>query len=225
MVHHNPEIYTVMCGGCFHRSITGYPDFPRYSSIWGLLEEPDSIYYNLCLAAMQSDINVVKETLARNPRDLNSTWINDDTPLHYAVVSNTSSKEVVEFLISKGADINAKNREGATPLDKAAAAGNREMFLLLLKHGAEVNRDLLHYAAMGGNIHIVRIAFSKGADPMCRNKKKETPLHHVKTVEAARFLIQKGARVNARDANGRTPLHYALSADVARYLVSKGAKL
>ena len=48
-------------------------------------------------------------------------------------------KEVVELLIAKGADVNAKNDGGYTPLHQAAINGHKEIAELLIEKGANVN--------------------------------------------------------------------------------------
>ena len=51
-------------------------------------------------------------------------------------------KEVVELLIDKGADVNAKGKYGRTPLHWAAHQGHWEIAELLIAKGADVNPKL-----------------------------------------------------------------------------------
>ena len=45
----------------------------------------------------------------------------------------------VKALLAKGADVNANDTDGKTPLHRAAAAGRRDLGELLLAKGADVN--------------------------------------------------------------------------------------
>lgn len=51
-------------------------------------------------------------------------------------------KEVVDFLLSKGADINCKNKNGSTPLYESCSQHNDEMINFLISKGADVNVTL-----------------------------------------------------------------------------------
>jgi ankyrin repeat protein len=56
--------------------------------------------------------------------------------LHFATVLD--HKEIVELLIATGADVNAKNKEGRTPLNWASG----ETADLLRKHGGKTSEEL-----------------------------------------------------------------------------------
>ena len=91
--------------------------------------------------AREGDIAAVKQHLAAGT-DVNAT---DEflgmTILHDAVLGG--QKEIVEFLIAEGADVNAMGRTSLTPLDTALKASlNKEIADLLRKHGGKTGEEL-----------------------------------------------------------------------------------
>ena len=86
--------------------------------------------------------------------------------------------------MAAGADVNAKDENGWTPL---------------------------HHAATWDSKEIVELLIAKGADVNAKNDDESTPLHYAETKEVAELLIAKGADVNAKDEDGETPLYYAIA--------------
>jgi ankyrin repeat protein len=58
------------------------------------------------------------------------------TPLHLAISSvvTEASLETVRILLSAGADTNAADQDGRTPLDKARDGGHPELLKILENH-------------------------------------------------------------------------------------------
>jgi hypothetical protein len=71
--------------------------------------------------------------------------------------------DTVAFLLDRGADVNAKNSDGWTPLIKAASANFPEVARVLLKHGADpdiadtLDRTAWMYASMNGREEIAAL--------------------------------------------------------------------
>jgi len=88
-----------------------------------------------------------------------------ETALHYHKVPD----ELVLWLVSRGLDVNIKDRYGNTPLHKQVrwSSGNVQLFLEL---GADINahdndnKTPLHSAAENGNADAVKLLIAKGAD-------------------------------------------------------------
>ncbi len=82
-------------------------------------------------------------------------------PLHASIALN-GSIEIVRVLLECGADVNATQHGGYTPLLQAAAAGKKNLVLLLLEHGARLDcvcdqgKLAIDYARERGHEEVVR---------------------------------------------------------------------
>jgi ankyrin repeat protein len=148
------------------------------------------------------------------------------TPLMVAA-ARKGGAAIVELLLSKGADVHAKNRIGETALTFAARAGDLDIVKLLIAKGAKPNmadvlgRGALFAAAIGQNPAIVRLLLQHGAAVNAAtslprevalrttnnikngppNSSKVTALHNAAAfgpVESVRELLNAGADVNAQ---------------------------
>ena len=103
-----------------------------------------------------------------------------DEELFEAVIDGDTAR--VRELLGRGANPNAKDRYGNTPLHVAAAWGYADVVKMLLDHYAYVNaRDNsgatpLHRAAAYGRADIARLLLEHGANPSIRDKDGRTPL-------------------------------------------------
>jgi ankyrin repeat protein len=83
------------------------------------------------------------------------------------VAARVGNIEAVKQHLAAGADVNAMNRGGVTPLLMAADKGHKEIAELLISKGADVRRGYvtpLHRAAYHGHKEIVELLIVAGAD-------------------------------------------------------------
>jgi ankyrin repeat protein len=159
--------------------------------------------------------------------------------LHDAV--QYSHISIIERLIKSGADVNALDRWGKTPLHIAAMIGREDAAKLLIDNGADINaKDNYGYTPLheaAGNSRwasgVARLLISAGADINARTVGGVSPLHRAAEggdPNIVKLLIEKGADVNAVDEYGNTPLISAVRAgtygqeDTVRLLLAAGAK-
>jgi ankyrin repeat protein len=88
-------------------------------------------------AIQENDIGLAKQVLhywpdcvrlRRGPSEL--------TPLHMAI--NGGNQDMAQLLVNAGADVNAKSRQGKTPLYLAVARADANLTAMLLRNGAQV---------------------------------------------------------------------------------------
>ena len=159
------------------------------------------------------------------------------TPLHYAVsLGVPETFQMVALLVAHGADVNAEDRVGATPLLLAAKGGQWEALSLLITHGANVRavergtgQNALMLSIGNGtsepNVAVARLLLDHGLDVNARDRQGRTALMYRCSVPVATLLLEHGADVNAHDKKGQTPLSIAQGqASMITLLTKAGAK-
>lgn len=95
-------------------------------------------------AVLTSNPDMVK-LLIDHQNNINRTYsLFELTPLHQACMSPVVSPEIVEILLTHGANPNVKSKTQETPLHYACQKGNVQKVVLLLKFGANVNSTNKH---------------------------------------------------------------------------------
>ena len=146
--------------------------------------------------------------------------------------------ECLELLLAKGADINAGDNHGNSPLADAVKLGDVKTVEFLLKNGANVNtrdndgKTPLHMVSAivadrstpGQITKITEMLIRSGADVNSRDNKQRTPLFFSR-LDCMVILIAGGADVNARDEEGKTPIFCVKSQKCLDTLIEKGADI
>ncbi len=133
--------------------------------------------------------------------------------------------KAAQSLIASGADVNAFDATGMTPLMIAASEGKTAIAELLIQAGADVKlagqdgTTALMRAASANRIDILKLLMTKGADVNMKNTGGMTALMVAAFggySDAVRQLIASKADPNAKDNQGRTALMAAAtSGDLA----------
>jgi len=173
-------------------------------------------------ALAAGDRQAVVNLLTTEPDLLRARDDEGDTCLH--IVAREDDTDLLELLVKKGADINAKGRVQSTPLGTSLAHNKPKAAEWLIDKGADVRAadsngktPLLH-ASTWGQTKVMTALLVKGADLFAVDTAGDQPIHSAARngrKDAVELLLAKGAEVNARGCSGETPLHCAASRNKA----------
>src|SRR3989338_9268296 len=89
-------------------------------------------------ACKTGDVKGVQDAVEVHKEDVNQVdaTVNQRTPLHYA--ADFGKTEVISYLLSKGAKVDANDAYGITPLLAAVYEGHADAVRVLVKAGASL---------------------------------------------------------------------------------------
>lgn len=186
---------------------TGYPPFcfavytcKSLEMLQALLEHGADV--NACskdgstplhLASVRDHLTM--KFLIKSGADINIKDNKEKTPLDLAIEKHYLSGIVI--LLNDGADWTLSDSEAEDLLFESARQGHKNMTLILVRRGINVN---------------------------IRDNQGKTPLHHcTNRRKAAIILMESGAQLDIQDNMGNTPLHYATNKNTAKFLIERGA--
>lgn len=162
---------------------------------------------------------------------INDNCQNSGTALITAIDTKSYDPEIVSFLIERGADVNLESAfHGMTPLAFAVSQNNKDAVLLLLKNGADPNKESSNFGTPLG------IAFKAVNKEMCSlllengaNSDEALCISAgMPNTEVAQFFLDRGADVNCESYNALTPLQCAIAVgtkEMVLFLISNGADI
>nr|XP_029710541.1 uncharacterized protein LOC115256349 [Aedes albopictus] len=168
--------------------------------------------------------------------------INDGEPnrKRFTVLHRAASEGLwffVEYLFSKGANVNVVDTNKCTPLHFACQNGHEEVVELLLRENANIealnggNCTPLHFACRNGRKKIVELLLREKANIDALNDGNCTPLHfackngHDEIVE---LLLREKANIDALNYGNCTPFHFACQNghdEIAKILLRENANI
>lgn len=167
----------------------------------------------------------------------NNLGILHNFPYHEGKWSRTEMK----LLIQAGADVNAENNAGVTPLLQYLQHGDAERARLLhisganILHGTKKGFNGLMSASLGSLPEFIQCACDAGADINAVTNKGDTALIYAcrgvgkQASSCCKLLLERGASVTPRSyLMQETALHVAASnglTDIVKMLLDKGANI
>lgn len=146
--------------------------------------------------------------------------------LHYAAIRNSTT--LLEYLISKKANLYAKNLIGQNIVHSAAKYGNVDFirriqqierphkFASFLSGFDLKGRRPIHLAAARDHTAVITFLIDNRSLTRTPDKWGATPLHYAAYFgkeEAIKLLLSKGNEIGTKDRRGCTPLHCAAASD------------
>ena len=167
----------------------------------------------LAIAAMQRDLDSVRQMLAERGADGNALGPNATPALHWLV--RIEELELTKRLLDAGADVNLRNGLGLAALSLAIENRDVDMVQLLLEHGADANtpdaagETPLMQAARSGSPGIVQAVLAKGVEVDYREPQDQQTALMIGvrsgSAEVVELLLASGADVNVQSMTGEEP--------------------
>ncbi|XP_071115609.1 ankyrin repeat domain-containing protein 50-like [Haliotis cracherodii] len=180
-------------------------------------------------------VEVVKYVLSQDMVGINSRGWKERTPIMLAAVNG--HKDVVELLVSEGADTSLLSKKRYSLLHCACRGGHVEVVKYVLSQDmVGINsrgwkeRTPIMLAAVNGHKDVVELLVSEGADTSLLSKKRYSLLHCAcrgGQVEVVKYVLsQDMVDINSRGWKKRTPIMLAAvngHKEVVELLLSEGA--
>lgn len=203
---------------------------PSFCALFAADESPERLYTKLHMAAANGNFETIKAAVLAAPDEINTPvspnvyyrMMNGETALQIALHRRGSqTSEIVEFLVEHGADVNAREVTGETPL--VLAQGDPGLTDYLLSKGARFD---IFTAVILDRLDQIALRLKEN----CENANAtletgETPLFRARSLAATELLLSHGANVNHRNRRDCTPLWNARDRATAELFLAYGADI
>jgi ankyrin repeat protein len=190
---------------------------------------------DLSLAIRQGNLAAVRSIVEKNPTLVTSADGSGFTPLHIAATAGRV--DIIEFLLGRGADLEARTPGGQTPLFQTVPLVSQQAFVYLLEKGATLNardgqgRGILQFALSWRRPAMVDLILSRGFVVDVQGAAAQEMLDQaantgIESLVAA--LLARGAVPDTGIRHGTTMLHSAARGGLdgfAAALLKQGAKV
>lgn len=144
--------------------------------------------------------------------------------------SRKDAEAIVDLLLSKDADVNAKNNNGQTALHFCASKANLDIARTLLAQKPPASARIkdrrgqlpLHRAAAVGSVPMIKALLDAKSPLNATDIDGMTALHHAMCEghgDAALLLLTSGADFDKQDNEGRLPLDLAPDAKTKKFIL------
>lgn len=151
------------------------------------------------------------------------------TPLMMAC-SRKDAEQIVDLLLSKDADVNAKNNNGQTALHFCASKINLDIARTLMAQKPPASARIkdrrgqlpLHRAAAVGSVPMMKALLDAKSPLDATDMDGMTALHHAMSEghgDAALLLLTRGADFSKKDKDDHVPLDLAPDAKTRKFIV------